>query len=298
MVVLYLLGCFSSQKKKKRVTHSTLLPLSPLLKSKERKGSIIAVRYRIDFDKSALNFALNAMGPSWTEVDDSTSHHDEYWHFWWASVGTIRQLFSDTPFRLADFQLVNHFPNHYELTRKDLMYRNIRLHSKAASGSSACSPTGLAIWECVPVTFSLPNDYSLFCEEFKRVSTSTASNGPALWIVKPANRSQGRGIFLISKLNQVMRWMKDRASEAEENPRALTDPFIVSRYIDKPLLIGGKKFDLRLYVLVTCYRPLRAYFHRQGVCEVLFGQVHARDRHGGQRRISCGTFDQRCGAEA
>lgn len=40
--------------------------------------------------------------------------------------------------------------------------------------------------------------------------------------------------------------------------------FIVSKYIHKPLLIGNKKFDLRLYVLVTSFNPLVAYLHEDG----------------------------------
>lgn len=42
------------------------------------------------------------------------------------------------------------------------------------------------------------------------------------------------------------------------------ESYVISRYIDKPFLVGGKKFDLRIYVLVTSYRPLKVWLSTQG----------------------------------
>ena len=104
-----------------------------------------------------------------------------------------------------------------------------------------------------PTTYNLPGDYSLFVEEFKK------SQG--VWIMKPVGKSQGRGIFLFNKLAQIAQWKNDFRWKPE-SPQA--EPYIVQRYIMNPLLIGGKKFDMRIYVLVVSYQPLIVYLYRTG----------------------------------
>jgi len=71
--------------------------------------------------------------------------------------------------------------------------------------------------------------------------------------MKPVSKSQGKGIFLINKLSSVSDWAEQEG-----------EPYIVQRYIKNPLLVGSKKFDLRLYVLTTSYKPLTAYLYREG----------------------------------
>ena len=97
---------------------------------------------------------------------------------------------------------MNHFPNHYELTRKDLMAKNMRRYRKEVE-KDAASTVDL---DFVPLTYTLPADMSLFTEEFKRAAST--------WIVKPSAKSQGKGIFLINRLSQGKKWVAGQWSAA------------------------------------------------------------------------------------
>lgn len=78
--------------------------------------------------------------------------------------------------------------------------------------------------------------------------------------MKPTGKSQGKGIFLFNKLSQISQWENHSVflilTQAEN--------YIVQKYISDPLLIGGKKFDMRIYALVTNYSPLTVYLYRNG----------------------------------
>ncbi|XP_046395527.1 polyglutamylase complex subunit TTLL1 isoform X2 [Ischnura elegans] len=223
-----------------------------------------------DLDKSVLVSNFEKRG--WVQVGP-----EEDWNFYWAGTQTCRNLFSvDSGYRMHDHQTINHFPNHYELTRKDLLVKNIKRYRKElekegsplaersiATGADDTSVTGSGrqylYLDLVPVTFVLPADYNMFVEEYRKTPLST-------WIMKPCGKSQGAGIFLINKLSKLKKWSRESKSPSAFNPCLARESYVISRYIDNPLLIGGKKFDLRLYVLVTSFRPLKAYLFKLGFC--------------------------------
>uniref|UniRef100_H3ACQ7 Tubulin--tyrosine ligase-like protein 9 n=1 Tax=Latimeria chalumnae TaxID=7897 RepID=H3ACQ7_LATCH len=187
------------------------------------------------------------------------------WDFYWCDVMWLRENFDHT--YMEEHVRICHFRNHYELTRKNFMVKNLKRFRKYLE--KELGKLDAAKCDFFPKTFELPSEYHLFVEEFRK-------NPGTIWIMKPVGRSQGKGIFLFRKLKDIMDWKKqlcgfiteryqwlewvcgknpvsghDGNRSDDQKDETQVENYVVQRYIENPYLIGGKKFDLRVYVLVT-----------------------------------------------
>ena len=72
-----------------------------------------------------------------------------------------------------------------------------------------------------------------------------------IWIAKPSGKSRGRGIALFRSAATVMEYVRGSQEHG----------WVVQKYIERPLLVHGHKFDIRQWVLVTSWAPLQAWFY-------------------------------------
>ncbi|XP_071291251.1 tubulin monoglutamylase TTLL4 isoform X2 [Agelaius tricolor] len=135
---------------------------------------------------------------------------------------------------IREHQKLNHFPGSFQIGRKDRLWRNL-LKMQARCGKKE--------FNFFPQSFILPQDIKLLRKAWEEGGSRQK------WIVKPPASARGVGIQVIHKWSQLPK----------------RRPLLVQRYLHKPYLIGGKKFDLRLYVYVTCYDPLRVYLFKDGL---------------------------------
>ncbi|KAK1932364.1 putative tubulin polyglutamylase TTLL9 [Phytophthora citrophthora] len=233
----------------------TSLQLGARPDSRDRRRG---VRFRTSLHNTVLDVMQSQGG--WVETES-----DLDWDLHWADVGWIREnLDAFTPLqdhqsKLSVLKRINHFQNHYELTRKDLLVKNLKRTKRQLERSGdADSRREAEFYDFWSATFVLPHEYGMFVEEFKRTPGGR-------WIMKPVGKAQGRGIFLFEKLSDISEWKRDASWKGDGGMQAKTaDTYIVQKYVESPYLIGGKKFDLRLYVLVTSFSSLTFWIYRAG----------------------------------
>jgi hypothetical protein len=103
-----------------------------------------------------------------------------------------------------------------------------------------------------------------------------------VWICKPSNLSQGRGIHLLTDLDALLQlapllhaedvgkptaYHTDEAKTPAPKSAGAAPSWVVQKYVERPLLLqqNGKtahKFDVRQWVLITSLDPLTVYWYK------------------------------------
>ena len=130
------------------------------------------------------------------------------------------------------YQKINHFPQSFQVGRKDMMWKNLSRMRRVFPEYNFC-----------PKTYLFPDDFRKFTMDRE------AENYKHMYIMKPSASSCGRGIKVVGCKQEVKR----------------KPGYVVSQYVSNPHLIDGFKYDLRIYALVTSFDPLKVYLFKEGL---------------------------------
>ncbi|CRG94155.1 tubulin--tyrosine ligase, putative [Plasmodium gallinaceum] len=183
--------------------------------------------YKIQLSNTRYDIIRRVVQDSKYWVESPPDSND--WDVIWIDTSISEERFR----KLKKFQKINHFIGMRGITRKDELSRNLKKMKKNFPQS----------YNFFPLTWILPNEISDFKNYYKQKSNSKT------YIVKLKNSCQGKGIYLTKKLDNINKY----------------ESCIIQKYIHKPLLINGLKFDIRLYVLITGCDPLRIFLHEDGL---------------------------------
>ncbi len=121
-------------------------------------------------------------------------------------------------------QLINHFRFSDVITNKNNLIQTLGLYSLLFD---------ISVFDTIPISFS--------SNSLKNIEiNSDLSEDGTIWIVKPENEYGGKDIEIFNKYNDVVEFLSIKKDE-----------WIVQKYINNPLLINGRKFDVRVHALVT-----------------------------------------------
>ncbi|XP_066124901.1 tubulin polyglutamylase TTLL7 isoform X1 [Saccopteryx bilineata] len=173
-----------------------------------------------------VRLVIDEMGFMKTPDEDETSN------LIWCDSAVQQEKIAE----LQNYQRINHFPGMGEICRKDFLARNMTKMIKSRPLD----------YTFVPRTWIFPAEYTQFRNYMKELKKKKKQK---TFIVKPANGAMGHGISLIRNGDKL----------------PSQDHLIVQEYIDKPFLMEGYKFDLRIYILVTSCDPLKIFLYHDGL---------------------------------
>lgn len=157
---------------------------------------------------------------------------------------TYRSLPISTVYQAEKLVIHNRLPNNQHMCNKKSLFKNLKDYYNSQN---------IEVFSRLPMTFHVeqgladPN-FKAFEQEFKENS---------VWIIKPGEcTNRGNGIKVSNSLQEIKEIVSGGSSSRTH---------IIQKYIEKPLLINKRKFDIRCYALVTCVNGvLQGYFYKEG----------------------------------
>ena len=140
-------------------------------------------------------------------------------------------------YNLDKFQKVfRYYSSHYPFNKKNLYEFYIEMKNRFFQD-----------FDYMPETYIYPAQKDLIFDKFKNYQLDVKD----LWFIKPNDKWGGKGIKILHSWNKIQ--LKE---------------FVITKYITNLNLIKGKKYDLRLYVLIPGLKPLRIYFYNEGCARI------------------------------
>ncbi|XP_077620074.1 inactive polyglycylase TTLL10 isoform X2 [Crocuta crocuta] len=258
---------------------ATLLERHLLEGERELHGSGQGPYFYIGGTNGASIISSYCKSKGWQRIQDSRR---EDYKLKWCEVKCRDNYCS---FREGE-QLLYQIPNNKVLTTKVGLLSALREYSRVVSKTHKISPCAQA--RSRKDTTSAPEELTwtspgflgpqrvLKMEEFfpetyrldlrdEREAFFSLFDENQIWICKPTASNQGKGIFLLRSQEEVAA-LQVKTQMVEDDPIYRKMPFrapqarVVQRYIQNPLLLDGKKFDVRSYLLIACAMPYMVFF--------------------------------------
>ena len=197
-------------------------------------------------------------------------NHDEY-----ASLSPLTLI---SPSKV---KVYNRLERNYEICSKKRLFFNLVNYYKSLNKDP---------FDYIPLTFHVKNgprdsNFLSFKQKFAEVQKKIESSSDVFlkncWLVKPGeSTNRGNGISVCSSIHEIENKLEDIEYAPGKNRT-----YIIQKYVYRPMLYFGRKFDIRCYAIIICFNGnLQAYFYKDGylrtaVAEFSLDNIHNKFIH-------------------
>ncbi|CAK61223.1 unnamed protein product (macronuclear) [Paramecium tetraurelia] len=211
-------------------------------------------------------------------------------------------------------QAVNHFEFHSEISQKSYLFKNLQHYceenqidimtfvpltfvldftNEKADMSllqflqyyESNAPSSIKLNDTQNKFYSIRrylNTYMQITDKFVQINKSkipsTFLGNDYLWILKPTQYNCGRGIHVIKDLDQMAHLLNQYITgkqQKKDGKIIRSKQIVIQKYLEKPLLINNRKFDIRVWGLLNS--DLEFFFFEQGYIRMASEEYTTKD---------------------